>query len=156
MFCSVIRGHMWIQRAAQSVNPEFHCSLIVHVNSEILGWQLNFYSQWQQWFNDCTITSTFNNIFCIIYLQASWQYRYSGPFMIQIAPQTKSLRSPVCARSWCRTCSCWPPPPSSCSVSPAPGTRAGWFLPARTWSWRTILFQTIVQLSKNLFFLFAC
>ena len=61
--------------------------------------------------------------------------------MIRTVPQTKSLRPPASSLSWCRTCSCSPPPPSSYSSSPPPETRAGWFLPSRTWSWENLYFN---------------
>ena len=149
MTYSVICGCLGIQRA--SVCKSRVSLFIVRSNSEILGWQFDFYEQWQQWsgftqqLHHPTI-KFFVSFICFICWLVDNQN--SASFMIPTVPQTKSLRSPISSQSWCRTCSCWPPPPSSCSVSPAPGTRAGWFLPARTWSWWKILFQTIFQCKK--------
>ena len=50
IICSVIGGGVGIQRA--SVCKSRLLLFIVHVNSEILGWQIDFYEQWQQWFHN--------------------------------------------------------------------------------------------------------
>ena len=50
IICSVIGGGVEIQRAY--VCKSRVSLFIVHVNSEILGWQNDFYEQWQQWFHN--------------------------------------------------------------------------------------------------------